>query len=141
MRRYNITIVVLLVTTMLLVRSIGAKEKQKESVVPKEKIILWNGKDFTGWKLYVKDPVHDVTKTWSVKDGVIRCEGKPLNEGRRIAESTLAAIMGRMSAYTGRELKWDWAMNASELNLSPPKYEFSDLPVRPIAIPGKTQLV
>ncbi len=68
-------------------------------------------------------------------------EGKPLNEGRRIAESTMTAIMGRISAYTGRALKWDWAMNASKLDLSPPKYEFGDLPVRPAAVPGKTKLV
>jgi len=68
-------------------------------------------------------------------------EGKPLNEGRRVAESTLTAIMGRMSAYTGREIKWDWVMNASKLDLTPPKYEFCDLPVAPVAIPGKTKLV
>lgn len=67
--------------------------------------------------------------------------GKPLNEGRRIAETSLVAIMGRMSAYTGRELSWDWAMKASELDLRPPKYEFGDAPAREIAIPGKTQLV
>ncbi len=67
--------------------------------------------------------------------------GKRLNEGRRIAESTLTSIMGRMSAYTGRALKWDWAMNASKLDLSPPKYEFGELPTRPVAVPGKTQLV
>ncbi len=66
--------------------------------------------------------------------------GKPLNEGRRIAESTMTAIMGRMSAYTGRALKWDWVMNASKLDLSPPEYEFGDLPVRPAAVPGKTKL-
>jgi len=69
-------------------------------------------------------------------------EGKPLNEGKRVAESTMAAIMGRMSAYTGRALKWDWAMNASKLDFTPPKYDFGvDLPVRPVAIPGETQLV
>jgi predicted dehydrogenase len=67
--------------------------------------------------------------------------GEHLNEGRRIAESTLTCIMGRMSAYTGRALKWDWAMKASKLDLSPPKYEFGDLPMRPVAIPGKTQLI
>ena len=67
--------------------------------------------------------------------------GRPLNEGRRVAESTLTAIMGRMSAYTGRELKWDWVMNASELDLTPPAYEFGDLPVEPIAVPGETELV
>jgi predicted dehydrogenase len=68
-------------------------------------------------------------------------EGKPLNEGKRIAESTLTTIMGRMSAYTGRALKWDWVMNASKLDLRPPKYEFGDLPMPPAAIPGVTQLI
>ncbi len=57
--------------------------------------------------------------------------GKTINEGRRIAESTLTAIMGRMSAYTGRELSWDWAMNASKLDLTPGKYELGPLPVMP----------
>ncbi|HUU95673.1 MAG TPA: Gfo/Idh/MocA family oxidoreductase [Phycisphaerae bacterium] len=67
--------------------------------------------------------------------------GEPLNEGRRVAESTLTAIMGRMSAYTGREMKWDWVMNKSALDLTPPAYEFGDLPVGPIAVPGETELV
>lgn len=67
--------------------------------------------------------------------------GKPLNEGRRVAESTLTAIMGRMSAYTGRALNWDWVMEASKLDLSPAKYEMTDLAVRPVAVPGKTALV
>jgi len=64
-----------------------------------------------------------------------------LNEGRRIAESTLTCIMGRMSAYTGRALKWDWAMNASKLDLTPPLQGFGALPMPPVAIPGKTQLI
>jgi len=67
--------------------------------------------------------------------------GEPLNEGRQFAESTLTGIMGRMSAYTGRAIKWDWVMNASELDLSPEKYELGDLPVRPVAVPGRTELV
>jgi predicted dehydrogenase len=66
---------------------------------------------------------------------------KRLNEGRRIAESTLTSIMGRMSAYTGRAMKWDWALNSSKLDLSPPAYEFGDLPMPAPAIPGKTQLI
>ena len=69
-------------------------------------------------------------------------EGRPINEGKRFAESTMSAIMGRMSAYTGRALKWDWAMSASKLDFTPPKYDFSvDLPARPVAVPGKTKLV
>ena len=67
--------------------------------------------------------------------------GKPLNEGKRVAESTLVAIMGRMSAYTGRDLKWSWAMNSSKLDLRPAKYEMGPLPVAPVAIPGKSELV
>ncbi|MCK4645111.1 MAG: Gfo/Idh/MocA family oxidoreductase [Candidatus Aminicenantes bacterium] len=67
--------------------------------------------------------------------------GKPLNEGKRVAESTLTAIMGRMSAYTGRSLSWDWVMKASKLDLSPPRYVMGELPVRPVAVPGETQLI
>ena len=64
--------------------------------------------------------------------------GNPLNEGRQVAESTLTAIMGRMSAYTGRALSWDWVMNASKLDLTPPHFEWSPLPPLEVAIPGKT---
>jgi predicted dehydrogenase len=67
--------------------------------------------------------------------------GKPLNEGRRMAESNLTAIMGRMSAYTGQEVTWDFVADKSQLDLSPARYEFGDLPVAPVAMPGQTRLV
>ena len=44
---------------------------------PRQKIMLWNGKDFSGWKLYIPDKDVDVNKVWSVRDGVIYCMGKP----------------------------------------------------------------
>jgi myo-inositol 2-dehydrogenase/D-chiro-inositol 1-dehydrogenase len=68
-------------------------------------------------------------------------EGNPVNEGERLAEATMTGIMGRMSAYTGRALKWEWAMNASKLDLRPAKLEMGPLPVAPVAIPGRTPLV
>ena len=70
-------------------------------------------------------------------------EGQPLNEGRRIAESTLTAVAGRMSAYTGREMNLSWALKASKLDLTPPKYEFGGLPRQfsEVAVPGKTKLI
>ena len=68
-------------------------------------------------------------------------QDKPINEGRAVAESTLTAIMGRMSAYTGKELSWNWVMNASELDMRPAKYELGDMPIEPVAMPGKTKLV
>jgi len=67
--------------------------------------------------------------------------GKPLNEGRQVAESTLTAILGRMSAYTGRAINYDWALKASKLDLTPEKYEFGDLPVPQVAVPGVTELI
>ncbi|MHC4657512.1 MAG: 3-keto-disaccharide hydrolase [Planctomycetota bacterium] len=77
MKRYVIAIAVLIVTAGLLAATTTAKEKQPKPIVPKEKMVLWNGKDFTGWKLFVRDPDHDVTKTWSIKDSMICCTGRP----------------------------------------------------------------
>jgi len=45
--------------------------------------------------------------------------GKPLNEGVRIAESTLTAIGARIAGYTGKSFSWDWLLNASQLDLVP----------------------
>jgi len=67
--------------------------------------------------------------------------GQPINEGRAIAESTMAAIMGRMAAYTGQEVTWDWAMNESKLDLWPEPLEFGPMPTSPVAVPGYTQLI
>jgi len=67
-------------------------------------------------------------------------DGKPLNEAKRIAESTLTAIMGRMAAYTGKMVTWEQALNSKE-NLAPAKYEFASLPVPPVAVPGRTLLI
>jgi myo-inositol 2-dehydrogenase / D-chiro-inositol 1-dehydrogenase len=61
--------------------------------------------------------------------------GKPLNETEHVAHSTLTAILGREAAYTGKSLKWDEVL-ASDLDLSPPKYEFGDNVVRPVPKPG-----
>ncbi len=45
--------------------------------------------------------------------------GNVLNEGQRIAESTLTAIGARISAFTGQTIKWSWLMNESKQNLVP----------------------
>jgi len=66
--------------------------------------------------------------------------GPRLNEATRVAESTLTAIMGRMSAYTGQPVTWEQAMN-SQLNLSPDAYEFGSMPVPEVAVPGVTKFV
>jgi hypothetical protein len=98
--------------------------------------------DTQGRKVFTyDDPIHsgEVTQFRNLIASIRN--GQPINECRRIAESTMTVIMGRMSAYTGRALKWDWAMKASKLDLSPGKLEMGDMPVRPVAIPGKSRLV
>lgn len=66
---------------------------------------------------------------------------KAINEGERIAQSTMTAILGRMAAYSGRALKWEWAMNASKLDLTPKEWKFGDYPLAEVAVPGVTKLV
>lgn len=67
--------------------------------------------------------------------------GEPLNEARQVAETCLTAIMGRMAAYTGKKVTWDFAMNESKLNLMRDVTEFGEMPVDEVAIPGKTPLI
>lgn len=66
--------------------------------------------------------------------------GQPINELHNVANSTLTAIMGRMSAYTGKALTWQKALESSE-QLLPAKLEMGSLPVPPVAMPGRTELV
>jgi predicted dehydrogenase len=65
----------------------------------------------------------------------IRC-GKPLNEAKAVAESTLTGIMGRESAYSGRSITWEEALN-SNVRLGPDKYEMGSLPFPEVPMPGQ----
>ena len=65
--------------------------------------------------------------------------GKPLNEGRRMAESVLTAIMAREAAYTGQEITWE-QIEKSDLDLVPKSWAFGPLPVAPVPMPGVTKL-
>jgi len=68
--------------------------------------------------------------------------GNPLNEGKRVAESTLCAIMGRESAYSRQQFKMSWFMSRCTLdNLPPDDLKISDSrPLEPFAIPGVYQM-
>jgi len=63
------------------------------------KKMLFNGKNFDGWQLYLDDPTVDVDTVWSVADGVIRCEGKP------------NGYMKTTATYSNYKLhvEWRWA--------------------------------
>jgi hypothetical protein len=64
---------------------------------------------------------------------------KPVNDGKRMATSTLLSMMGRMAAYTGQEITWEMALNSQE-KIFPENLEWnSSLPVTPRAQPGITK--
>ena len=67
--------------------------------------------------------------------------GQHLNDGDRMAHSTLMAIMGRMAAYTGQEVTWEDALNSKE-QLVPEALDWKmQLDIAPLAMPGFTKLV
>jgi predicted dehydrogenase len=68
-------------------------------------------------------------------------KGQPMNDGKRMATSTLLALMGRMAAYTGQQVTWDQAMNSQE-KLFPEHLDWKgSLEVKPLAQPGIAKLV
>lgn len=58
-------------------------------------------------------------------------ENKPYVEAENTAVSTMCAIMGRISAYTGKEVTWDEVMN-SDLKLGPDVYELGKVNIEKI---------
>jgi myo-inositol 2-dehydrogenase / D-chiro-inositol 1-dehydrogenase len=63
-------------------------------------------------------------------------DNRPINDLKNVAESTLTAIMGRMSAYTGRAVTWQQALESRE-NLMPARLTMNmELPVPRVALPG-----
>lgn len=66
-------------------------------------------------------------------------QGKAINEAQNIAESTMAAIMGRISAYTGQMVTWEQMMT-SDFTCTPSAADFENgsvkMPPEYAPIPG-----
>jgi hypothetical protein len=70
------------------------------------------------------------------------------NEAFNGADSTMTAILGRMAAYSGKELEWDKALN-SKIGLLPENLAWDAKPkvlpgpdgLYPTPIPGKTEVL
>jgi predicted dehydrogenase len=62
-----------------------------------------------------------------------------VNEATQVAESTMTAILGRESAYSGTKISWNEAM-AWKTSLMPVKLEWGPAPKFDVAIPGKHQM-
>ncbi|MFO0936161.1 MAG: Gfo/Idh/MocA family oxidoreductase [Gemmataceae bacterium] len=63
--------------------------------------------------------------------------GKPLNELKNVAESTMTAILGRTACYSGKVVKWDELLK-SNLSTMPEHLAMdSKIEVPPVPVPGK----
>lgn len=85
----------------------------------------------------------DTDPTWKVKDPYIQEHinlvtsirtGNPVNDAEAQVNSTLITIMGRISAYTGKDVTWEEMLN-SNLKLGPKTYLFGPVPNIPESIP------
>ena len=67
---------------------------------------------------------------------------KPIVELKQTADSSMVGVLGRVSAYTGKKVTWDFMTKQSELDLFPKSLVWDgDLPSNGYAIPGKTKLI
>jgi hypothetical protein len=68
--------------------------------------------------------------------------GKPIVELRQTADSSLVAVLGRVAAYTGRKVTFDFLAKESRLDLFPADLAWDGpLPPPSHAVPGRTKLV
>ena len=69
--------------------------------------------------------------------------GKPVNMGEQLAHSSRLAIMGRMSAYTGRTIEWDDVVNSNEtwtpVDINALQLD-TKMPPQEVAMPGRYKL-
>jgi hypothetical protein len=77
-------------------------------------------------------------------------KGEPINNGDYMGRSTLIAIMGQISCYTGKEVTWE-QINQSDFHFPPKPEDCRDgmePPIKPgpggsypVYVPGRTSLL
>ena len=113
---------------------IGSKGSVRQTS-GKKNMILTAGKET--WKY--DGPKNDMYQTEHDEFFASIRAGQPLNFGEKLAHSTLVAIMGRMSAYTGQTITWDEALNSQE-SLIPANLDMQmKLETPPVPMPGRTK--
>lgn len=99
---------------------------------------IYNHEGEAVWE-YPHPDEEDADSTWRVNNPSVQEHvelvtairtGNYLNDSDEQIKSTRMAVMGRMAAYTGREITWEEVLN-SDLRLGPETYEFG--PVEGIA--------
>jgi len=97
--------------------------------------IIYNLKGEEIWK-YPYPAEGSTDKTWAVTDPYVQEHinlitgirtGNTVNDGEAQVNSTMICMMGRMSAYTGRDVTWEQILN-SDLYLGPKTFAFGPVP-------------
>lgn len=103
---------------------------------------LYNLKGEEIWK-YPRPEEGSTDETWKVTDPFVQEHinlvtgirtGNVVNDAEAQVMSTLVTVMGRMSAYTGKDVTWDEVLN-SDMYLGPKTYAFGPVPGIPEVIP------
>ncbi len=130
----------------------GCYSRVAEFFVGTEGVTWGDGPGSVGYKKPIQLPVFEEHKSPYVQEHVdlLRSviEAKPINETQRAAESNIAALMARISAYTGQIVRWKELMEESAgspwygMSLSPKAEDFENNTVKApaddvVAIPGR----
>ena len=67
--------------------------------------------------------------------------GTPLNNGERMAKSTMVGLMGRMAAYTGQDISYEQALNSQERLVPDPLTLDTPAPEVKVPMPGQTKFI
>jgi len=86
-----------------------------------------------------QSPNHYAVMFKELVDSVIHA--KAINTVEETLDSNMLSISGRLSAYSGQKFKYQWAEMRSKESLFPEKLEFGKMPVTPLAVPGKYNLI
>jgi hypothetical protein len=91
--RKVLNIIVIVAMAVLVLSACTSKSTKTE---------LFNGQDFSGWKLFIPGDTVDVKTVWQVKDGVVHCTGVP------------KGYMRTEKAYTNYNfhVEWRWVKDA-----------------------------
>jgi predicted dehydrogenase len=123
----------------------GCWSQNSDSVLGEKGIVHINGwdNDFriegeTPWAFEGED--NDMYQTEHDELFAAIRAGSERNDGVWMARSTMLAIMARMAAYTGESLTWEQALQSKE-SYAPERYQFGDIALAPVALPGRTKFI
>ncbi|WP_425397676.1 Gfo/Idh/MocA family protein [Aeoliella sp.] len=109
--------------------------KGQASILDGHFIVDGNGKEI--WRY--KGPKPNMWQQEHIEMFQALRDGKVINNGHYMCNSTMMSVAGRMAGYTGQTLDWETCLNDTE-RLGPAEYAWTDVPEPPVAMPGRTKL-